>query len=290
MKPYYVIILVLFLSKLYGQNSNTKKLNENYDSFVLEAKEKIVNAEANYEIGRKRKAKKALEEIIDKELSFSFFNGEYSINAAFVLLKIDSVLGCKYLIDICDQLSNLRQVKTDSIKIIHSINIVKIKKKIEEMSGKSFKYPYEFIFYFEELINRIQPSKRGNKKSMITNQFDSLRVFCFGMGHNLTVMIKQDSFMYSFYGDNRVERQLKMKSLEWLKILELSKELAPESIPKMEQPGGARHYDGADYCYFTMFNNGKEYISKDYDDFRPARDLQPVVHYIRYLVGKKFDE
>lgn len=291
MKPYYAIMLILVFSKSYSQSPNTKKLDETYANFAIEAKEKISNAEENYEIGKKRKAKKLLEEVIAKELSSSFFNGEYSINAASNLLKIDSALGAKYLIEICEQLSASRRAKPDSIGIIHLRNIVKIERQVKKLSGKDFRYPYELIFYFEDLIDRTQPPKRKKGKNMATNQFDSLRVFCFGMGHGLTIITKQDSFLYSFHGNNTIKERLGMEQAECAKISELAKGLAPESIPEIEQPSdGARHYDGADYCYFTMFAKGKEYKSQSYDDFWPAKELQPVVQYIRYLLRKKLNE
>lgn len=70
-------------------------------------------------------------------------------------------------------------------------------------------------------------------------------------------------------------------------LLEILGQLELGEISKIKQSNESRHFDGANYSRVEIDIGTERYESESFDDFRLAKELEPIVFYIRYLLRKK---
>jgi len=289
MKTPLVLLLLFGIIDISGQTLSLSSRNNREIVFDIGARERIMYAKVIYEKGRKKKGRKILEEIISEELNNELtdttLHGIYSTIAAINLVKIDSLAGFRSLLKVFNYFneSNCNDCKK---------NVGRIKTQIQEWSGIKHEYTYEIVYFLEESIVANVPEKLKRKNLISNQEIDTIRFVSFGMGGGFEIEMLKDRFVYAT--GRRIKNEVEiirspnmLSQIEWRKLLGILGQLELGEISKIKQPNGSRHFDGAYYSRVEIDIGTERYKSESFDDFRPAKELEPIVFYIRYLLRKK---
>jgi len=286
MKTPLLLLFLLGMTSLFGQTSFTKNRNKG-KVFEIGAQERIMHAKVIYEQGKGKKGRSILRRIIQQELDTKIDtakHGIYSTIAALNLYKIDSLEGMRYLHNLYKHFQGLTCTECKN-------NRKRIERQIRDWSGKGYKEAYEIICFLEDHMNPDNTQQLMKQNIKISQEIDSIRFYSFSMGGGFDIMMSEEMFMYQrgSWNSKIIEDPKKMDKLEWNGLLTKLQKIKIEEIPEIEQPSGSRHIDGANYSTITIYIDQEKFVSRDFDDFRPSKELQPVVHYIRYLLRKKLN-